>query len=245
MVCSAALAIALCPVGALAAETPARHAQSELANAQAQFDLALAGKQNMDARAQQEATNAEMVALLRSEAMRQRQLNMVSNADALERLGAALANAARAQGDSDAQNALAVARVEAAELVAGLDLKLANAQMLFQMRGRADELANARAQADLLHRVADYIAGQQAEMQMSNAREIGQAEADEIHTPTIVEQHNATAMGANELLAADTAVQAGQLDATSIRLTFAAKAKGLLDRAASNLRNAEAQAALH
>jgi uncharacterized surface anchored protein len=242
MACGAALAIALTPLAALAADTSSDHMQSELTNAQAQYAIAQQTADDLQAQAQQEATNARMVALLHSEAMRERQLTLVANANALEQLAATLADAARAQGEISAQNTLAIAHVQAATLVANLDLKLANAEMLSEIYGRSDELSNARAQSDLIHQVANFISGQQAESDMSNARQIGEMRADAIHTPAIVQQQNGIALGANELLAADTALQAGELQAGSIVLVGTAKADALRASAAEKLHNAQVRA---
>src|SRR5262249_24540703 len=157
------------------------------------------------------AQNERMIAVLKSEALREKQLNNVANGNALEALAASLANAARADGDLNARNSLAIAQNQAAILVANVDANLANAQMLAQTKGRWDELANAQAQSDLLHKVANFISGQQAELNMANDKQIGQNRADAIHTPGIAAQANGMAMGANELLAADAELQAGAL----------------------------------
>jgi hypothetical protein len=174
--------------------------------------------------------------------MRQRQLNLVANARAIEQLAASLANAARATGELDARNALAIAQVRSATLLAGIDLKIANAQMLAQLYGRQDQLVNAQAQSDLLHQVANFIAGQQADMKMANARQIGEARADAIHTPAIVQEQNGVAMGANALLAADFALQAGELNASSVVVAGTAKSQAVLDAAAVKLHAARVRA---
>jgi hypothetical protein len=240
IVCTAALVTALVPFAASASTTG--HAQDELANGEAQWTLAQQEAQDLQAQAQQDASNERMIALLKSEAMRARQLDLVANANAMEQIAASLANAARANGDVNAQNELAIAQTHAAALLVNVDGNLANARMLAQTKGRYDELLNAQAQSDLLHRVANFITSQQAETKMSNAKIIGQEQADAIHTPAIAQQQNGIAMGANELLAADTALQAGALAATSVTITYSIKSSALLGHAAASLANAKAMA---
>jgi hypothetical protein len=126
--------------------------------------------------------------------------------------------------------------------VANVEGNLANAQMLAQTKGRFDELFNAQAQSDLLHRIANFISGQRAELNMSNAKIIGQEQADAIHTPAIAQQQNGLAMGANQLLAADTALQAGELAATSVVISVNTKASAVAAHALASLKNAQAMA---
>jgi hypothetical protein len=242
LVCSAALAVALTPLVALADDTSPEHLQAELANGQAQFTLAQQDALNLDAQAQESAANERMIALLKSEAMRLRQLSLVANATSMEQIAAALANAARADGDLNARNELAIAQLKAANLVAIADANLANGIMLAQTKGRTDEFLNAQAQSNFLHQLASFISGRQAELNMANAKEIGQERADEIHTPKLVEEQNGMAMGANELLAADTELQAGALAATSAVISVGAKASSVLGHAASSLKNDQVRA---
>src|SRR5438477_4053196 len=139
-VCSAALAVALTPFAALATDTTPEHAQAELANGQAQWDLALQQASDMEQQANQNAANERMIALLRSESMRERELSLSANGLAMEQIATALANNARANGDLNARNELAIAQARAMALVAGIDANLANGQMLAITKGRADEL---------------------------------------------------------------------------------------------------------
>src|SRR5262249_15836477 len=160
------LVMALAPLAAYADES-ADHAQAELANGEAQYGLAVQQSENLRTQAQDSASNERMIALLRSEALRQRQLNLVSNANAMEQIASALANAARAKGDVNARNELLIAQNQAAALTANINANLANAQMLAQTQGRQDELFNAKAQADFAQRLANFIAGQQAELNIA------------------------------------------------------------------------------
>jgi hypothetical protein len=220
IVCCASLVVALVPLAAFADSSDSRsHEAAEVANGAAQLANTEQQVSDMQTAAQQSAANERMIALLKSEGLRQLQLNNVANGNALEQIAAALANAARAQGDLNAQNQLQIAQLRASALVANADANLANAQMLAQTKGRWDELANAQAQSTFLHQVADFISGTQAEINMANAKQIGQEQADAIHTPAIAQQQNSTAMGANELLASDAALDAGQLAATSVAIS--------------------------
>jgi hypothetical protein len=232
--------MALTPLAVLAADTSPEHEAAELANAEEQFVLAEQEASDLQAQADASAANERMVALLRSEAMRERELDMVANATAMEQIAAALANAARADGELNARNELAIAQLKAATLVSVADANLANGIMLAQTRGRLDEEANARAQSELLHQVADFISGRQAELNMANAREIAQEDADAIHGPALVEQQNEVAIGADELFAADDVVTASQDAAKSAQISGSAKASALLNHAAASLANARA-----
>jgi hypothetical protein len=242
IVCCASLAVALAPLAAFADTSPS-HAQDEVANGQAQLLQAQQQVSAMQADAQQSAANERMIGLLRSEAMRQLQLNNVANGNALEQIAAALANAARANGDMNARNELAIAQLKAAALLSNVDSNLANAQQLAQTKGRWDELANAQAQSALLHQVADYLTSTQAELNMANAKQIGQDQADAIHTPGIAEQQNSEAMGADELLDADTALNAADVAASSAEVSSVVDESTVLSHAESSLANAEAMLA--
>jgi hypothetical protein len=237
-VLSFALAIALTPIAALAADTTPEHMQAELANAQAQWDLAQQQVVGLQQDANFSATNERMIAVLRSEALRQRQLDMVTNATALEKIAAGLANVERSKGEQSARNSLAIAQLRAGILVTQADAKLANAMAI----GRADEIANAQAQSNFSRQVADLMSGQQAEFNMGNARIIGEQRADAIHTPAIVQQQNGIAMGANSLLAADVALQAGTLNALSATISAQNKGAAIMDAAQARLNNARVRA---
>jgi hypothetical protein len=214
LVCCASLFVALAPLAAFA-DNSTSHQEAEVANGQAQLANAQQDVSDMQAQAQRSAANERMIALLKSEALRQLQLNNVANGTAIEQIAAALANAARARGDLNAQNDLIIAQTKAAALIATADANLANAQMLAQTKGRLDELANAQAQSNLLHQAADFLTSTLAEANMANDEQIAQDEADAIHTPGIVQEQNSIAMGANELLDADAAFNAGELNAIS------------------------------
>jgi hypothetical protein len=245
LVFSAALAVALSPLVALAEDDSPAHLQAELVNGEAQLALAQQQADDLEAQAQQSAANERMIAVLKSEAMRQRQLNLVANATAMEQIAAALANAARADGELEARNELAIAQQKAANLIAIADANLANGIMLAQTKGRTDEEANARAQSNLLHQLADFITGRQAELNMANAREIGQEQADEIHTPKLVEEQNGEAMGADALLDADLSLAAGELAAVSDVISVGADEQDMLAHAEDSLANDEARLSEH
>jgi len=244
IVCCASFVVALAPLAAFAdSSNSTAHEQAEVANGQAQLSNTQQQVSDMQAQAEQSAANERMIAQLKSESLRQIQLNNVANGNALEQIAASLANATRNQGEVNAQNELGIAQIKAQALVANADAKLANAQMLAQTRGRWDELANAQAQATFAHGLADFLTSTQAELNMANARQIAQAQADAIHAPAIAEQQNSEAMGANELLASDTALSAGQLAATSVTIKAETLGNGMLAHAEASLQNDEAMLA--
>jgi len=244
-VCSAALAVALAPFAALAADMTPEHLQAELANGQAQYDLAQQQANDIEQQAALSAANERLIAQLRSQAFRERQLSNVSNATAMEQIASALANAARMGGDLNARNELGIAQIKAAGLVAIADANMANGQQLAITKGRFDELANAKAQSDFMHQLANFISGTLAEQNMSNAKIIGQEQADAIHTPAIAEEENGLAMGAAELFEADSVLAASVLSSTSANLSGQARAAAVLAKAADSLKNAKAMAAAH
>lgn len=243
-VCSAVLAIALTPFAAFA-DTTTDHLQAELANGQAQLDLAQQQVSQIEQQANQSAANERMIALLRSQSFRERQLTSVSNAMAMEQIAAALANSARTSGDFNARNELGIAQIKAAGLVAIADANLANGQQLAITKGRFDELQNAQAQSNFMHQLANLISGQMAEQNMSNAKLIAQEQADAIHTPALVQEQNGLAMGANDLLAADVALAAGAVNASSVTIGASTKSAAVLAHAKASLANAQAMAAGH
>jgi len=242
-VCSAALAVALAPLAALAADMTPDHVQAELANGQAQWDLAQQQADDLQQQATLSAANERMIAQLRSQAFRERQLSNVSNALAMEQIASALANGARMSGDVNARNELGIAQIKAAGLVAIADANLANGQQLAITKGRFDELANSKAQSDFMHQLANLISGTLAEQNMSNAKLIGQEQADAIHTPAIAQEQNSLALGAAELLAGDLEFSAGALRVSSSVITGQTKASTVLAHAAASLKNAQAMAA--
>jgi hypothetical protein len=233
--------MALTPFAAFAQANDG-HQQAELANGFAQFDQAQQQVGEIQDEANRSAQNERMIAVLKSEAMRQRQLNMVANANAIEEIAAGLATSERTQGDVNARNSLAIAQGQAAILLANVDANLANARMLAQNKGRYDEWLNAQAQSDILHRVANYISGQLAEQNMANDKAIGEMRADIAHTPALAEVANSNAMGANELLGADLELRAGALAALSTNIRANGKATNVLSHASASLKNAQAQA---
>jgi len=238
----ATLAMALTPFAALAQDNTEAHQQAEVANGYAQFDQAKDMVGQIQEEANRSAQNERMIAVLKSEAMRERQLNMVANANAIEEIAAGLATSFRNQGDANARNSLGIAQGQAAVLLANVDANLANARMLAETRGRYDEWLNAQAQSDALHRVANYISGQLAEQNIANDKAIGEMRADQAHTPGLAEVANSNAMGANELLAADLELRAGALAALSISIGANGEAADIVNRAAASLENAKAQA---
>ncbi len=234
--------MALAPLAAFAQTPSSDHAQSELANAQAQFTNAEQTASNLQAQAQQDASNERMIALIKSEAMRQRQLDMTNNAAALEQIAGALAAADRDSGTQNAVNDLLIAQNQASLLLANVDGSVANARMLAITRGREDELANALAQSNLAHQIADFITGQQAQMNQANSQAIADQQASSVEGNASVQAQNNTAMGANDLLAADVTLQAAQLNATSVSITANSKASNVLGHATASLANAKAMA---
>src|SRR5919201_6312728 len=185
-----ALGVALTPFAALAQDNTPEHQQAELANGFAQWDQAQQQVQDLQAEASRAAQNERMIAVIKSESMRELRLNNIANGNALEQIAASLAAAARSDGEVNARNSLAIAQNKAAALLVNVEANLANARMLAQTKGRVDELANAQAQADILHRIADFISGQLAETNMANDRAIGQNQADALHTPGIAAAQN-------------------------------------------------------
>jgi hypothetical protein len=241
-ICSAALTVALTPFAASAADMTPDHLQAELANGQAQWTLAQQQATDIEQQAALSAANERMIAQLRSQAFRERQLSNVSNALAMEQIASALANVARGSGDLNARNELGIAQIKAAGLITIADANLANGQQLAITKGRFDELANAKAQSDFLHQLANFISGTLAEQNMSNAKLIAQEQADAIHTPAIAQEQNGLAMGANDLLAADAALSAAVVPMSSATVSGATKASAVLAHAAASLKNAQAMA---
>jgi len=238
----ATLAMALTPFAALAQDNTEEHQQAELANGFAQFDQAQDMVGQIQEEANRSAQNERMIAVLKSEAMRERQLSLVSNANAIEEIAAGLATAFRNEGNNNARNSLAIAQGQAAVLLAKVDANLANAKMLAETKGRYDEWLNAQAQSDALHRVANYISGQLAEQNIANDKAIGELRADAVHTPALAEVANGQQMGANELLGADLELRAGALAALSANLSRRAESATILSAAAASLKNAQTQA---
>jgi hypothetical protein len=238
VVCCMSLLLAVAPVAAFADEAPS-HSQAELANAQAQLQLAQQQANMFADQAAQSAANERMIALLKSEALRQTQLDNTANGRALDQLAAALADAIRGQGDANARNELAILQIKAGALLAKADANVANAFAI----GRADEIANAQAQSAALHQLADYLTGTLAQQNMSNAQVIAGDAAASVETAAVAESQNDEAMGANDLLAADTILNASEVAVESSTEHGQAQADALLAHAEASLANAEAMAA--
>jgi len=211
LVCSVGLVIALAPTMAAFAESDSDHLQAELANASAQYQLALEQSASVQHDGVLSQENERMIAFLQSEGMRQKQLEVSANGNAIEGIAATLANAARSQGDVNARNELMILQNRASIMVAHADATVANAMA----QGRVDEIANANAQSKFLHSLADTITSVLAESNMSNAKIIAENNADMAHTHGIVEQQNGRALAAAQVFAADTVLSAATLSATS------------------------------
>ena len=84
LVCSVGLVIALAPTMAALADSSTDHLQAELANAAAQYQLALQQASDIQRDGVLSQENERMIAFLQSEAMRQKQLEVTSNGNAIE-----------------------------------------------------------------------------------------------------------------------------------------------------------------
>jgi hypothetical protein len=234
LVCCLGLVVALVPMAALA-DSSKDHRQAELANATAQLQLAQQDAVDLGDQAAESAANEREIALLKSEAMRQAQLDNAANASALEQMASSLAAAVRAQGQASAANELAILQMKAGALILKADANVANAMAI----GRADEIANAQAQSAILHQLADYLTGVLAQTNMSSAEINADEEASSLVTAEDAEAANDIALGADDLLAADTEISDAQVAAESSELTGAARADGVLEHAEASLANAE------
>jgi len=241
LVCTVGLVISLAPMAATAQDLSAEHLAAELANANAQMQGALAQADSIEAQTQLNVANDRMIALLNSEELRQHQLDNSANGMAIEQITRALANAARQQGDFNARNELGIAQIKAAALVEHADATVANALA----QGRPEEIANANAQSQLMHQLADTITSVMAEQNMSSAKLHGETVADAIHTPGIAQAVNSNAMGANDLLSADIALADGEIAASSESVSGAGKASAIIAHATASVNNARAMAATH
>jgi hypothetical protein len=239
LVCSVGLVMALAPTMGAFADSDSDHLQAELANAAAQYQLALDQAAVAQHEGELSQENERMIAFLQSEAMRQKQLDVTANGNAIESIAATLANAARSQGDVNARNELLILQNKAAILVAHADATVANANA----QGRPDEIANANAQSKFLHSLADTITSVLAETNMSNAKIIAENNADDMHSHGLVEQANGRSLAAGALFAADQSLMAGQLAAVSTASTNNGKASLIIAKASASLRNAQAMAA--
>jgi hypothetical protein len=232
------LLLALAPLSAFASKNP-QHDQEEIANAQAQLQLAEQQSTDFQAEAAQDAANSRAIAFLKSEELRQVQLTNSANATAVQQIADGLAAAIRSQGDFNARNELAILQIKADALVAKADARVTNAMAI----GRADEIANAQAQSQALHQLADYLTSTLAQFNMNNAELIADNAASELEADQVVEVQNAEAMGANELFAADEALDAANVDVNSVTIAGAERGASLIAHAEEELTNAEAIAA--
>src|SRR5258708_6738474 len=116
-----AFAVALTPIATFAQTAPTTHQQDELANGFAQWDQAQQQVTQIQDDANKSAQNERMIAVIKSEALREKQVKDVANGNALEQLAASLANAARNDGSLNAQNSLMIAQGQAAVILANVD----------------------------------------------------------------------------------------------------------------------------
>jgi hypothetical protein len=228
------LVLALAP-GAAFASAAKDHKQSEVVNAEAQLVLAQQQATDFANAAAQEGVNAREIAFLRSESMRQLQLNNAANAQALDQIATSLAAAIRSQGDMNARNEMAILQIKADALIVKADAKLANALAI----GRTDEITNAQAQSDVLHQLADFLTGTVAQQNMNNDQLIADAAATSMENAVAAEVQNDEALGANELFAADTVLEAANLSVESAVIQGEARGEALVAHAEANLANAE------
>jgi hypothetical protein len=234
LICCFGFVLALVPVGAFA-DSSHTHRQAELSNAQAQLQLAQLQATDIASLSAQSAANEREIAFLKSEAMRQAELNNTANANALEQIANSLAAAIRLEGDANARNELAILQIKAGLLIGKADATLANAMAM----GRADEIANAQAQSAALHQLADFLTGNLAQQNMSNAEEIADNQATALETADMAEATNDVALGANELFAADTILDAAQVAVSSATIEGEVQGEALVAHAEASLANAE------
>ena len=232
VICGFAVALALAPVGALAS-TP--HSQSELDNAKAQLAIAQLEVDALAAQGVFDGMNARQIAFAKSELLRQKQLDDSANAAALQQLAGDLAAQIRASGDANARNELAILQIKASGLIVKADTGLANAYAM----GRPDEIANAEAQSAAWHQLVDYLTGTLAQLNQSSAEISADDAASMVEGDATVEVENAEAMGANDLFAADTILEAANLDVQSAAVSEAERGAAILAHAEDSLANAE------
>jgi hypothetical protein len=211
------------------------HAQAEVANAEAQWELAQQEALALQHEGQQDAANARMIGLLRSEAMRQRQLDLARNAEAMEQVASDLAATIRHDGATlQAANEIGILRIKADRIRTHVADEVANAYA----QGRESQIVNALAMQTFWDGVADFLTGTQAEQNVSNVEQIADEQADAVYAPSVDEAANAEAMGAEDLFAGDLALQAGAVDAASALVDVQADEAALLDHARSSLNSA-------
>jgi hypothetical protein len=237
MVCCFGLVLALAPIAAFA-DTEEDHSQAELANAEAQLQLAEQQASDFITQASLSAANERAIAFAKSEALRQAELNNAADARAMEQIATALAAGIRSNGDANARNELAILQIKANTLIARADVNVTNALAI----GRADEIANAQAQSAALHQLADYLTGTVAQQNMANAEVMADNAAGALVTSAMTEAQNDMAMGDDDLLAADTVLNAADVAVESSMLTGDARGEALLLHAEASLANAQAMA---
>jgi hypothetical protein len=238
VLCCFGLVLALAPAGAFA-ETARDHHRAELLNAQAQLGLAEQQAVDIANLSALSAANEREIAFLKSEALREAQLSNSANAIALEQIANALAQAIRDQGTVNAQNEMAILQIKAGTLIAKADATMANALAM----GKPQEIANAQAQSAALHQLADFLTGVQAQQNMANDLEIADNAATAVQDDAMVEAQNDEALGANELFAADTILDAAQVAVSSATIEGNVASEVLLAHAEASLANAEAMLA--
>jgi hypothetical protein len=238
LVCGIGLVLALAPIGAFADEA-SDHSQDELVNAQAQVQVAQQEATAFADQAAMSAANEREIAFARSEALRQAQLNNATNAKTLEHIATTLAEVTRGNGDANARNELAILQIKANALVVKADGNVANAMAI----GRADEIANAQAQSAALHELADYMTGTLAQQNMNNDEVMANDAADALVASADTEANNETAMGDDDVFAADTVLDAGDVAADSSTIEGDAQGDAVIAHAEDSLKNAEAMAA--
>jgi hypothetical protein len=236
LVCCLGLMLALVPLSAAFAAPTKGHSKEEVANAEAQLQLAQQQATEFADQAALDANNARAIAFLKSEDFRQVQLSNAANATALQQIASGLITAIHSEGDANARNELAILQIKASALIDKADARLTNAFAI----GRADEIANAQAQSDALHQLADYMTGTLAQQNMNNAELIADDQAAAIEASQMAEAQNTEAMGANELFAADTALEAATLEVESAAIQGEARGAAVLAHAEEELANAEA-----
>jgi hypothetical protein len=239
LVCGVALVVALAPMSALAADTSTEHLQAELANAIQLNRQSIEEAADIQRDGRLSGENERVIAMLESEAFRLRQLDHVANASAIEQITKALALSYRVGGELNARNELVIAQGRAAILVDKAEADMANAIA----QNRPEEIANAKAQGMLMRAAASLISGVLAENNMSSSRIRGETQADIVHTPGLAEVANGQAMGANELLAADAALEAGDVGFTSADINSDEEATAVLEHGQAEVANAEARLA--
>jgi hypothetical protein len=220
---SLAVVAALLPMTALAVDQSEEHLRAEFANAIAQKEIAVEQSNELQELGQQNMANERMIALLDSEAARQRQLGLVSNGNAIEEISKALANTFRLQGDLNARNELIIAQGRATVLVSKAEADMANALA----QGRQTEIDNAKAQGMLFRQTASFISGALAETNMSSSKIRGDIQADIVHTPGLAERSNG---------------QEGEVAAESSQERFEGLANDEIVQANASITNAIAQA---